>query len=958
LTTADFNGDGKPDLAVTNYTAGSGVVSVMLGNGDGTFGARLPLTTDAKSRDVVAADVNHDGKLDLVVSNYGGNSVSVLLGNGNGTFGAQATFATDLRPRGLAVADMNRDGKLDVVTSNGIGTVSVLLGNGDGTLATSKTFAASSNPYWVAVGDVNGDGRPDVVVANQADNNIGVMLGDVPPVVVSIVAQSPATQPTSASTLVFGVTFSEPVTGVDATDFAVAVSGTATTTPPVVVSGSGANYTVTVSGVSGNGTVGLNLVDNGSIQNAAGNPLQMSAAMSFVLSTQQTFSGATKPYSSTLADLNGDGKLDLVTTNANTVAAVSVALGNGNGTFGTLRNVGSKAFPRAVAVADVNRDGKPDLIVAGTGNTISVLAGNGDGTFKAQVTYAVSNAPYAIAVADLNGDGILDVATADNFGGTASVLLGNGNGTFGAEKTFSVGVTPNGIAATDLNGDGKMDLVVTNGNDHSVSVLMGNGDGTFVPQVTYDAGGTYASTLAVGDVNGDGKMDVVVVNNNFSSAGSLRVMLGNGDGTLAPQQTIADAQAPTDLVLSDLNNDGKLDIITSNNPSSGDTTFGVFLGNGDGTFGARQAIFSPPASRSVSVGDLNNDGLNDVVVANSTSPGLVAGYLLDGSGSFTGATFNVAPHLGIASDTITGTAGADTITLKKDTDGQSIDWTISGDSNTYFMSINDVNGLTINGNGGADIINLDYTNGNPLPHGIHLNGGTGKFTINNLQGATPLAGTTVDINRSTVFINYASPANEAATVALIKSYLANGYNGGAWNGTNASGVMTSAAAAANTNHNTAIGWADSGDGSGVNTTANTVELKYTLNGDTNLNGTVDIFDLNNLLPHFNAPGVWTGGDFTYNGTVDIFDLNTLLPNFNTSLGSQVQSATTSGSTAAVNSSSVTTATLNASSSATAEAVNAAGSPVSNDASGGGIVPSDSLGQDLKPKKSGKGFRWR
>jgi hypothetical protein len=209
------------------------------------------------------------------------------------------------------------------------------------------------------------------------------------------------------------------------------------------------------------------------------------------------------------------------------------------------------------------------------------------------------------------------------------------------------------------------------------------------------------------------------------------------------------------------------------------------------------------------------------------------------------------------------------------------------------MLITDPNGLTINGNGGNDIINLDYSNGNPLPNGIHLNG---TFTLNNLGlgGANPLANTNLEIGRSTVFVNYGTPAADAAMNALIQTYLAGGYNGGAWTGvpTATTGVITSTPAMTNVKHNTAIGWADSSDGTGVNTVANTIELKYTLNGDANLNGAVDIFDLNALLPNFNtSTGNWTGGDFTYNGTVDIFDLNALLPNFNTTLGAQVAPAT-------------------------------------------------------------------
>ncbi|HBI45740.1 MAG TPA: hypothetical protein DDY78_23245, partial [Planctomycetales bacterium] len=230
---------------------------------------------------------------------------------------------------------------------------------------------------------------------------------------------------------------------------------------------------------------------------------------------------------------------------------------------------------------------------------------------------------------------------------------------------------------------------------------------------------------------------------------------------------------------------------------------------------------------------------------------------------------------------VNGTPSADQITLSRDLDGTSIDWTMGASSGQ--LPIADPNGLTINGAGSNDILTLDYAHGNPLPYTVHLNG---TFTISGMQGSNPLAGTTLEIGRSTVYVSYAGPATDP--VASMKAYLANGYAAGAWNGVPvaSTGVIMSLAAKNNPLHNTGIGWADFGDGTNVNTVPNTIELKYTLNGDATLDGKVDIFDLNALLAHYNLPGSWTGGDSTYNGQVDIFDLNGLLPNYNANLGSQ------------------------------------------------------------------------
>src|SRR3989442_8669497 len=180
----DFSGDGKLDLAVVN--SGSTTVSVLLGNGDGTF--QTPLTVDVGGSNptyVVAADFNGDGKLDLAVATYGcfgygaagpcptvSNAISVLLGNGDGTFQAARTFEAGSGPNAVAVGDFNADGKLDLAVADygpstlRATTVSVLLGNGDGTFQAPLTFHARRSPAFVAVADFNGDSKLDLAVAN------------------------------------------------------------------------------------------------------------------------------------------------------------------------------------------------------------------------------------------------------------------------------------------------------------------------------------------------------------------------------------------------------------------------------------------------------------------------------------------------------------------------------------------------------------------------------------------------------------------------------------------------------------------------------------------------------------------------------------------------------------------------------------------------------------------------
>jgi hypothetical protein len=252
-------------------------------------------------------------------------------------------------------------------------------------------------------------------------------------------------------------------------------------------------------------------------------------------------------------------------------------------------------------------------------------------------------------------------------------------------------------------------------------------------------------------------------------------------------------------------------------------------------------------------------------------------------------------------DTINGTAGVDSITLTQDViqPGQ-LDWSLNGGP-AFQLPVNDPNGLTIIGNGSNDVITLQYDTGTPLPT-LHLNG---TFTLNGLHGTNPLSGTILDIGRSTVFITYGS----SDPLAAIQGYIKNGYSGGAWNGMPAalpaaaspSGVITSAAAQANPNHTTGIGYADSADGQGINTTPNTIELTYTLFGDANLDGQVNSADLQRLLATFNNPGAWDGGDFNYDGVVNSADLQFLLANFNTLVGNQTAAAANAAAAAGASS---------------------------------------------------------
>ncbi len=338
VAVGDFNGDGTPDLAVTN--ASDGTVSVLLGNGAGSFGSQQTFAVGGGPFSVAVGDFNGDGRPDLAVTNDSDRTVSVLLGNGAGSFGSQQTFAVGNTPTSVAVGDFNGDGKPDLaVTNQSDSKVSVLLGNGDGSFGSQQTFAVGTFPRSVAVGDFNGDGMPDLAVANAGDSTVSVMLGNG--------AGSFGSQQTFA---------------VGNSPASVAVGDFNGDGKPDLAVANASDGKVSVLLGNGDGT----------------------------FKPQQTFAVGSGPFSVAVGDFNGDGRPDLAVTNDGD-NTVSVLLGNGAGSFGTQQTFAVGNTPISVAVGDFNGDGRPDLAVANFSDiTVSALTNTSTGFSSAQTPVSAS----------------------------------------------------------------------------------------------------------------------------------------------------------------------------------------------------------------------------------------------------------------------------------------------------------------------------------------------------------------------------------------------------------------------------------------------------------------------------------------------------------------------------------------------------------------------------------------
>jgi len=596
IAAGDFTGDGHLDLAVANSntnsltsTAGPGSVSVLLGNGNGTFQPQITYAVGSNPHSIVAGQFDAGGHLDLAVANLGGDTVSVLLGNGDGTFQHQTIYTVGSGPDAIATGDFSGDGRLDLAVANfGGETVSVLLGNGDGTFQPQVTYAVGLEPYAVVVGNFDSDGHIDLAVANSLDATISVLLGN----------------------------------------------GDGTFQPQVTYAAGTFPFSIAAGNFDSDGHLDLAVAD--SFASNTVSVLLGNGDGTFQPQSEKRNAVGSGPIAMVAGDFNSDGRIDLAVPSY-TFNDVSILLGNGDGTFQPQITYAVGSAPEAIVAGDFNGDGRTDLAVVNSGsNDVSVLLGNGDGTFQHQVTYRVGSDPRAIVAGDFTGNGRLDLAVADGGSGAVSVLLGNGDGTFQPQVTYAVGAFPDAIVAGHFTGDGHLDLAAANEADGTVSVLLGNGNGTFQPQTTYTVG-SYPGPIVAGDFTGTGRLDLVV-----SDLNGIQMLRGDGDGKFQPAKTVA-AVSSVSLVAGDFNADGRLDVAVPNDSLDGAVS--VLLGNGDGTFetAVQYGVGSYPDA--IVAEDFNVDGRTDLAVADAGFNGAVSVLLGNGDGTFEDAgQFDTTPR--------------------------------------------------------------------------------------------------------------------------------------------------------------------------------------------------------------------------------------------------------------------------------------------------------------------------
>lgn len=325
----------------------------------------------------------------------------------------------------------------------------------------------------------------------------------------------------------------------------------------------------------------------------------------------------------TLSELNGDGNLDLVVGIQGSVYSFATLLGRGDGTFAYQGNFAGLPSTDAPRLADLNGDGFLDVVQSSDeASLLTVSLGNGDGSFKAPTYHAnlISNVFNSnVSLGDVNGDGRPDIVVSDD-SASGALLLNLGNGTFAAATTLAGA----GFLA-DFNNDGKLDLVTSAG---TIGVSLGNGDGTFSSPLFSNGGGTmmYSSEGGVADLNNDGNLDILRY--DFPSH-AMYAYLGNGDGTFEYRGFVGhldNGGTNGGIALADMNGDGIVDMVNGSYAGNPVGT-GIYLGNGDGSFRAGVSVGAVPGAGFVlssTVGDINNDGIPDWVYGTSTNGVLAA----------------------------------------------------------------------------------------------------------------------------------------------------------------------------------------------------------------------------------------------------------------------------------------------------------------------------------------------
>jgi hypothetical protein len=641
----DVNNDGLTDIIVMSGQGLSPNLGVLLQQTNGSFSAPIyyELGEDELTQGVAVGDVNGDNLRDVVVT-YGGNrpysKIGVLLQNRTRTLQPAVSFDSYDCPEPVVIADINNDSKKDIIVAHGGWlALGVYLQGTNGSLLPEELYplpyATHYNPQGLAVGDINGDGLNDVVIA---DYNHGlVVLYNIGGPAIPNIDVSPS--PVSFGSVFVGNSSSQNITIYNRGTGALTISTIEIMGPNAADFGQtnacsevGPGSTCTINATFIATTEGEKNATLTITSNDPDTPVLQVTFLAYagrpLFDPYVYFPTGSQPVAVAIGDVNGDGRNDVVMTTTfyfdpENDYHIFVFLQNSSGELNPPTKYPTNSSytngSESIDIGDVNHDGRADVVVGNSRSNIEVFLQNAAGRLNPGISYPTVNST-SIKIADLNSDGLLDVVGIGWGTNTLDVLLQNSGGTLNSPATYSV--THGGydeVDVGDVNNDGLTDIIVMSGQGLSPNfgVLLQQANGTFSGPVYYQLGeDELTQGVAIGDVNGDNLRDVVVTYGGNWPSSKIGVFLQNATGILRPAISYDSYDIPEPVVIADVNNDGRQDVILAH---GGWQALGVYLQGTNGSLLPEELYPLPYAThynpQGLAVGDINDDGRNDVVIA-------------------------------------------------------------------------------------------------------------------------------------------------------------------------------------------------------------------------------------------------------------------------------------------------------------------------------------------------------
>ena len=625
LHVGDISGDGLDD--VVSLSSRDEVV-VALGDGLGRLGASTTLSVGADASFMGVADWNGDGAPDVLVARIRPDMLTVLYGNGDGTFQPPFDFSPLPSPSMFVIEDIDGDGSPELIAALGTtDEIIVLHANAD----PPQVYPVGDLPIYVDTGDLNGDTHTDVVVLNRFSGSVSILLSNPDGTL------QPA-QDTPVGTLPDLIVVGD-ANGNGKEDVLVVVTAPQSTVDQLLLVFGNGDGTLGPTSVLDSGETYKSIALGDANEDGRGDILYATRTQQFDDQVRILAKNAGSGFSSLpnisipgtsdvrLSEMTGDATDDLVVMASNFVG-VAIIPGTGGGSYELVPTLPIGDNPYEMATADLNGDSIEDLVVVDlTEDRAKILFGDGQGSFELIFkTVSLIEEPTDVEIADLDGDLDQDILFLYDSG--LHVLLGNGDGTFDSGTDFSTATFASGLDVGDLNGDGVPDVVTGSfaQNPPQTAVMIGNGDGTFGAPSLHDVGG-WPARLYLEDIDGNGTLDLLT----WELSNSAWIAMGNGDGTFAVGsgvETGPSGARPKDTLFADVTNDGNKDLVVAMRASN-DSWVTVAPGDGAGNFGAWSSWSVGTNAEGLAISDYNGDLITDVAVVSDHGLSLLFG---NGSG--------------------------------------------------------------------------------------------------------------------------------------------------------------------------------------------------------------------------------------------------------------------------------------------------------------------------------------